>query len=159
MKKSTIVITSLISVLLIVVCTIASTYSVIINVVEKEGITEIINEITVRDLFVNDEGNFNNTYYDVKRELDITDEEANILINSESMNTSLKSILNSIVDYNLYNDVTARKSSDEIYNLIVSSINETPDISDELRNKVINKSNYYKQDITTFIYDIEVKLN
>lgn len=159
MKKSTIVITSLISVLLIVICTIASTYSVIINVVEKEGITEIINEITLRDLFTTDEGNFNNTYYDVKRELNITDDEANILINSESMNNSLKNILNSIVDYNLYNDITAKKSSSEIHNIIVKSINETPNISDELKKKVINKSNYYKQDITDFIYNIEVKLN
>lgn len=158
MKKSVIIITSLISVALIVICTIASTYSVIINVVEKDGLTEIINEITIKDLFITDQGNFNSTYYNVKRELNITDNEAELLMTSLPLNKALKNILNSIVEYKLHNNTTARKSNEEIYNLIVTSINETINIDDDLKNKVITKSNYYKQDISDFIYNIDVKL-
>ena len=36
------------------------------------------------------------------------------------------------------------------------SINEDNNINTNLKNKVINKSNYYKQDISNFIYDLEV---
>ena len=42
-----------ISVLLVGLYTVASTYSVIINVVEKDGVAEIVNEINIKELNCN----------------------------------------------------------------------------------------------------------
>ena len=86
MKKITSITIIIISILLVGLYTVASTYSVIINVVEKDGIAEIVNEITIRDLLINDDGTYNKTYYDVKNELDLTEEEANVLIESPALN-------------------------------------------------------------------------
>ena len=78
----------------------------------------------------------------------------NILMSSKELNNNLQIVLNSVVNYKLNNK--PKLSNDEIYNLIVMSINEDNKINDTLKNKVINKSNYYKQDISNFIYDLEV---
>ena len=78
----------------------------------------------------------------------------NILMSSKELNNNLQIVLNSVVNYKLNNK--PKLSNDEIYNLIVMSINEDNNINNTLKNKVINKSNYYKQDISNFIYDLEV---
>jgi len=156
-KKYTMLAIFLIGVLT-VVYTLASTYAVIINVTDENGINEIVNVITLRDLVTDDNGKYNEYYYDVKNELGISDYEANLLINSDKLNENLQIVLNSIVDYKLENNVNARLGNDEIYNLIVEGVNATPSLNDELRTKVINKSNIYKQDISDFLYDIEVSL-
>ena len=154
MKKWTILLISILSILLAIICTIAGTYAVVINVVSEEGIDKIVNEINIKDLLTNDDGTYNSTYYTVKNELNVNEDDMNILMSSKELNNNLQIVLNSVVNYKLNNK--PKLSNDEIYNLIVMSINEDNNINNTLKNKVINKSNYYKQDISDFIYDLEV---
>ena len=158
MKKNNIFIISIIVVILVSLCTIAGTYAVIINVTNENGVDKIINNINIRDLLTNDNGTYNNTYYQVKGELNITEEEMNKLMESEPLNSKLKLVLDSIVKYKLRNDKTARYSNDELYSMIEEGTNNTPNIDEELKNKVITTSDKYKQDISDFLYDIEVSL-
>ncbi len=154
MKKWNILLISILSILLMLICTIAGTYAVVINVSSEEGIDKIVNEITIKDLLTNDDGMYNNTYYTVKNELDVNEEDMNILMSSKELNSNLQVVLSSVVNYKLHNK--NKLSNNEIYDLIVMSINEDNNINTNLKNKVINKSNYYKQDISDFIYDLEV---
>ena len=94
----------------------------------------------------------------MKGELNVTEEEINKLMESEPLNNKLKLVLDSIVKYKLRNDKTARYSNDELYNMIEEGTNNTTNIDEELKNKVINTSNKYKQDISDFLYNIEVSL-
>ena len=149
---------SFIIVILIALCTIAGTYAVVINVTNENGVDKITNNINIRDLLTNDNGTYNSTYYQVKNELNITEEEMNMLMNSEPLNNKLKLVLESIVKYRLRNKEEARYSNEEIYNMIVEGINSTSNISEELKNKVIISSDRHKQDISDFLYDIEVSL-
>lgn len=158
MKKVTTFTIIIISILLVGLYTVASTYSVIINAIEKDGLTEIVNEITIRDLLINDNGTYNDTYYNVKNELEVTEEEANLLMESIPLNNSLQTVLNSIVEYKVHNNLDAKLSSDEIYNLITEAILNTNNIDDELKSRVINKSSIYRNDISNYMYDIEVSL-
>lgn len=158
MKKVTTFTIIIISILIVGLYTVASTYSVIINVIEKDGLTEIINEITIRDLLINDNGTYNDTYYTVKNELEVTEEEANILMESVPLNDSLQIVLKSIVEYKVHDNLDAKLSSDEIYDLITAAILNTNNITDELKSRVINKSSIYRNDISDYMYDIEVSL-
>ena len=158
MKKSNVILISFIIVILIALCTIAGTYAVVINVTSENGVDEITNNINIRDLLTNDNGTYNSTYYQVKNELNITEEEMNMLMNSEPLNNKLKLVLESIVKYRIRNKEEARYSNEEIYNMIVEGINSTSNISEELKNKVIISSDRHKQDISDFLYDIEVSL-
>ena len=158
MKRITSIIIIVISILLVGLYTVTSTYSVIINVIEKDGITEIVNKITVRDLLINDDGTYNQTYYDLKNELNINEKEANILIDSSSINEALQTVLESIVEFKVHNNYDAKLSNDALYNLISNSIINTKNISDELKSRIINKASIYKQDISDYVYDIEVSL-
>ena len=158
MKKGITIIVIALSILLVALYTVTSTYSVIIDVIEKDGTTEIINEITVRDLLVNEDGSYNNTYYDIKRELELTEEEANILMNSTPINNAFKTVLESIVDYKVHNNIDAKLSNETLYNMITESVLNTNDINDETKSKVINKASIYRQDISDYIYDIEVSV-
>jgi len=157
-KRTTTTIIIVIAIVLTLAYTITSTYSVIINVTEKDGVTEIVNQINIRDLFTNDDGTYNNTYYTVKNELNVTEEEANQLMDSTSLNENFQTILNLIVDYKLHDNQSAKLTNEQIYDLILDGINNTPDLSDEVRNKVIDKSSKYIQDVSDFVYDIEVSL-
>ena len=156
-KKTTMLVVFLVGVLA-VIYTLASTYAVIIEVKEEDGRKEIINKITLRDLVTDENGQYNSYYYNIKRELDITDTEAILLMSSKKLNENLQIVLESIVDYKLNNNNGARLSSDELYNLILDGINNTGNLSEELKNKVINKSDFYKMDISEFLYDIDVTL-
>ncbi len=158
MKKSKGIIISVLIILLVFVSTIAATYSVIINVVSNNGINEIVNVITIRDLMTDNDGEYNNTYYNVKNELGISDSEAEVLMESDELNKSLQVVLNSIVTYKVDNDENAKMSDAELYNLIVDSVNRDNTISDELKDKVKNKSNIYIRDVSDFMYDIEVSV-
>lgn len=149
---------SVIIVILTVLCTSMGTYAVIINVVNDNGKDKIINNISIRDLLTNDNGTYNNTYYQVKDELKASEEEMNILINSEVLNNKLKLILDSIVEYKLRNNKEARYSNDEIYNMIIDGINNIASIDEGLKNRVIISSDRYREDISDFLYDIEVSL-
>lgn len=158
MKRITTIIVIVLSILLVGLYTVTSTYSVIIDVIENDGITEIVNKITIRDLLINETGTYNTMYYDVKKELELTEEEANILMNSETLNESLQVVLESIVEYKVHNNVDAKLSDDQIYNLIADSILNTENISDDVKSRIINKSSIYRQDISDYVYDIEVSL-
>lgn len=158
MKKSNVILISFIVIILIFLCTTAGTYAVVINVTNENGVDKITNNINIRDLLTNDNGTYNSTYYQVKNELYVTEEEMNMLMNSEPLNNKLKLVLDSIVKYRLRNKEEARYSNEEIYNMIVDGVNETPNITDELKSKVITTSSNYKQDISDFLYDIEVYL-
>lgn len=158
MKKITSITIIIISILLVGLYTVASTYSVIINVVEKDGIAEIVNEITIRDLLINDDGTYNKTYYDVKNELDLTEEEANVLIESPALNDALQVVLESIVEYKVHDNISAKLSNDALYDLISDAVLNTDNLSDEIKSRVINKTSKYKMDISDYVYDIEVSI-
>lgn len=158
MIKNKGIIISILIILIVFISMIAATYSVIINVASNNGINEIVNEITVRDLMIDNNGEYNNTYYEVKRELNITLEEANVLINSKELDKQLQVVLKSIVSYKVDGDINSKLSDDEIYNLIVEGVNKDSNISSSLRNKVINKSQIYIRDVSNFLYDIDVNI-
>lgn len=158
MKKGLTITVITLSILLVGLYTVTSTYSVIIEVIEKDGITEIVNDITVKDLLINDDGSYNNTYYTVKNELKVTEEEANILMESPSINEALQTVLESIVEYKVHNNIDAKLSNDEIYNLITNAVLNTDNISDDLKSRVINKVSTYRKDVSDYIYDIEVSI-
>lgn len=150
------IIISILIVLLISISTIMGTYAVIINVVSEEGVDKIVNTINIKDLLTNDKGIYNNTYYEVKEELNITDIEMNILMDSKYLNNSLQIILNNVVNYKLRG--ASKLTNDNIYNMIKDDINSDTTINNELKNKVINKSNIYKEDISDYIYDLNINL-
>ena len=149
-------IVALLVVLLTITYTLIGTYAVIINVKTKDGINEIVGKIEIKDLLTNDDGNFNNTYYTVKNTLNVDEEEMKTLMTSSILNEKLQVVLNSIVEYKINNNQDAILSNSEIYNLIVTGVEEDTSINTTLKDKVIKNSNNYIQDISTFLYDIEV---
>lgn len=149
-------IVAILVVLLTITYTLIGTYAVIINVKTKDGINEIVGKIEIKDLLTNDDGNFNNTYYTVKNTLNVDEEEMNTLMTSSILNEKLQVVLNSIVEYKINNNQDAILSNSEIYNLIVTGAEEDTSINTTLKDKVIKNSNNYIQDISTFLYDIEV---
>ena len=144
------------SVLLVLVYMAAGTYAVVVDVVKNNGINEIVSEITVRDLVTSEDGKYNEYYYDVVRELNVTEDEADLLIDSPAINRELQDVLKNIVDYKVSGG--RKYTNDQLYNKIVTGVNETPNISEELKNKVITKSQRYINDIFKYVYDIEVNI-
>lgn len=132
------------------------TYAVIINVVSDNGVDRIVNTITISDLLNDDNGNYNNTYYDVKNELNVSDDDMDILMNSSYLNDSLKIVLDNVVSYKLREG--NKLSNDYIYDMIVNDVNSDDSIYDELKNKVIDKGSIYRDDISDYVYDIDVNL-
>ena len=115
MKK---IVVSILLVLLVGVSTIMGTYAVIINVVSDNGVDKIVNVINIKDLLSDDNGNYNGTYYDVRNELNISDNDMDILMNSSYLNDSLKIVLDNVVSYKLRGGT--KLSNDDIYNMIVN---------------------------------------
>ena len=158
MKKTTTIIVLVVSILLVGLYTVTSTYSVIIEVIEKDGITEIVNKINIRDVLTNDNGTFNSTYYEIKNELNISDREADILLDSEPLNNALQTVLESIVEYKVHNNMDAKLSDTALYDLISNAVINTNNISDDLKSRIINKSKKYIKDVSKYIYDIDVSV-
>lgn len=158
MKKNILTMTIFLSIVLVVVYTLTSTYAVIINVISKDGLNEIVNTVTIRDLLTDDLGNYNNTYYEVVNELNITKTETEQLMISKNLNETLKTILQTLVDYKVDNNQSAKLSNQELYNLIVQATRTDETITSKLKDKVINKTNQYIQDISDFIYDLDVSV-
>ena len=156
MKKTKGIFISILIILLVFVSTVAATYSVVINVVSNNGINEIVGVITIRDLMTDSEGKYNDTYYNVKRELSISDDEGKILMDSDSLNRELQVVINSIVEYKVDKKMDSKLSNDEVYNLIVEGVNNDQDISDELKKRIKEKSQIFINDISGFLYDIDV---
>ena len=155
-KKITTITIIIISILLVSLYVISSTYSLIIDVIDNEGTTEIINEITIKDLVTDESGSYNTLYYDILRELDINDKEANILMESIPLNKTLNTILDNVVNYRFHNK--NKLTNDELYNLIVSSVNSDDNIDVSIKNKVIIKSSEYLNDISNYLYDIKTNM-
>lgn len=153
MKK---IFVSVLLVLLVGVSTIMGTYAVIINVVSDNGVDKIVDVINIKDLLSDDNGNYNSTYYDVRNELNISDSEMDVLINSSYLNDSLKIVLDNVVSYKLRGGT--KLCNDDIYNMIVNDVNNDDSINNILKNKVIDKSNVYRSDISDYIYDLDVNL-
>lgn len=156
MKRKVVVV--ILFILLVGLCTIAGTYSVIIDVMDNDGKKEIVNEINARDIFTDINGKYNNLYYDVKRELNVNEEEANILMDSTYVNDKLQIVLQSIVDYKLDNNIKAKLSNDEIYNMIEEAVTNTEGLAKETKIRIINKSNNYKNDISNYLYDFDINI-
>ena len=156
MKKTKGIFISILIILLVFVSTVAATYSVVINVVSNNGINEIVGVITIRDLMTDSEGKYNDTYYNVKRELSISDDEGKILMDSDSLNRELQVVINSIVEYKVDKKMDSKLSNDEVYNLIVEGVNNDQDISDGIKKRIKEKSQIYINDISDFLYDIDV---
>ena len=89
-KNNSTILVILIAISLIIIYTLTSTYAIIINVKEENGIQEIVNIITLRDLLTNENGTYNNTYYDVIKEVPLTEEEANLIMDSNKLNENLQ---------------------------------------------------------------------
>lgn len=156
MKRKVIV--TILMILLVCLCTIAGTYSVIIEVTDTNGKNEIVNTIRTRDIFTDSYGNYNELYYDAKRELNVTEEEANILMDSSYVNDKLQIVLQSIVDYKVDHNTNAKLSNDEIYNMIEEAVNKTEGLTEEVKTRIINKSNTYKNDISNYLYDFDINI-
>lgn len=154
MKKSLVIIGCILTSLLVIVGTLATTYAVYIDVTSKDGVNEVVNKVTTRDLLTNDNGSFNNTYYIVKNEIGASDNEMNILMDSSSINTNLQGVIRSIVNYSLNGGT--RISNDKLYDLILDGVNNT-DIDSSLRERVINSSKKYINDVSDFLYSTPVR--
>lgn len=154
MKKNFVII---LLVLLVSLLTITATYAVIIEVTDNEGMKEIVNEITVRDIFTDANGNYNDLYYDVKKEINVTNEEAEILMDSPKLNENLQIVAKSVVDYKANNITEAKLTNEELLSLLEDGVNNTNNISEETKQRVINKAYVYKEDVSDYVYDIEIK--
>lgn len=152
MKKNLIIISIII---LTITYTIAGTYAVIINVKSEKR----INKITIKDLLINENNEYNETYYNVVNTLDITKEEMNILINSKELDKKLQIILNKIVDYKVNKNINSHLTNDEIYNMIKDATESDNIVPYYLKRKVLENSKKYSSDINKFLYDLEVSVN
>ena len=155
-KKITTITILITSIILVSLLVISSTYSLIIDVTNKNGTTEMVNNITIKDLVTDNNGNYNSAYYDSLRELNITDKEADILMESLPLNQTLNTILNSIIDYKFHNK--EKLTNNEIYDMIISAINNDDLIYDDLKNRVIINSRKYIGDLSDYLYDIDFSL-
>ncbi len=156
MTKKVMTISALVmSILLVSILLISSTYAVIINVIKNEE-EEIISKLTIRDVLVDNEGNYNNLYYDIKRELGISYEEGETLIESVPLNNALETIAKDVVNYKLHHH--KRMSNNDLYNLIVTNINLDTRIDVSVKERVINKTQIYINDIADYIYNFDINL-
>ena len=152
-KKITTITILTLSIILVSLYVVTSTYSLIIEVIDKDGNSEIINDITIRDLLTNDDGTYNETYYDVFNELAITPNEADILMDSIPLNEALNTIVNNLIDYKF--NGKERFSNNELYNLIVLSTMSDDTIDTNLKDIVISKTNTYIDDIADYLYGLK----
>ena len=136
LKKITTITIIIMSILLVSLYVISSTYSLIIDVTGKDN-------ITLKDLLIDREGVYNQTYYNVLHELAIDEKEANILMESIPLNEALNTIYNK-----------EKITNGELYNLIVTALNSDNNIKIYLKNKVINKSSEYLDEISIYLNNI-----
>lgn len=154
MKKVTIISILVVSILLVSLYVISSTYSVIVNVISRDGEDDIIEKLTIRDILTDNNGNYNSLYYDVKNELAISYEEGEVLIESVLLNNVLETLVRSVVDYKLHHK--EKMSNSDIYELIVSNVRNDNNINNSVKEKVINKTEEYINDIAKYIYDFDI---
>ena len=135
-KKITTISILILSIILVSTYVVKSTYSIFDNLLESENET-----ITLVDIFKEENGEYNEIYYVIKRELNLTYEEFNTLITSISLNNALEIILK---DNNKLN-------KNDFYNLIVDSLMEDTNISISVKEKIINRLGIYLNDIIYYL--------
>lgn len=145
-------------IILVILLTITATYSVIIEATDNEGIKEIVNEVSIKDIFTDTNGSYNELYYDVKREINITDEEAELLMNSKKLNDNLQIVAKSVVDYKSNSLTEAKLTNEELLSLLEDGINNTIGISEVTKQRIINKAYMYKNDVSKYVYDIDIRV-
>ncbi len=151
MKKKIFTIMMLVfSIIFVSFLLIRATYSLIINVTDNN---EIIGVITIRELITDDNGIYKREYYNVMSELDADNSEMDTLINSVELNKLLNKLLINVVGYRL--DNKNKYSNDELYDLIITAINDDKAIKNELKDIIILKIKIYIQDIADYLYDIK----
>lgn len=151
-KRITLITLLLLTIVTTLLLLASTTYSVIIDVTDKEN--KIISNINIKDLVTNEDGTYNNRFYDILYELEISIDEANIIIDSVPLNKALDILLNSINEYQKYNK--NKLTNNEIYNIIVSTINEDDNINTILKNKLIKELKKHIDDISTYLYNIKL---
>lgn len=156
MKRTTMFIVIVLSIFLVCLYTITSTYSVIVGVVDKDGSLEIVDDVLIKNFLIDENGDYNQLYYDLKSELYASDEEANLLMNSNSLNELLRDVLKSVVDYRVNENLDAKYTDEKLYSLISKAVVEDKELSDDLKSRVINKVSKYRNDISNYIYNIDI---
>lgn len=154
MKKVTIISVLIISMLLVSLYVISSTYSVIVNVISRDGEDDIIEKLTIRDILTDNDGNYNSLYYDIKQEVGISYEEGEVLIESVLLNNAFSTLVRNVVDYKLHN--REKMGNSDIYDLIVNNVRSDNNISNSVKEKVINKTGEYINDIVNYVYDFDI---
>ena len=155
MKKSLVILGCVLVSFLVIVGTLATTYAVYIDVTSRDGVNEILNRVTARDLLTNDNGEYNSTYYIVRDEIEASDKEMDILMDSSSINTNLQGVIKSVVNYRLNNG--SRIDNDKLYELILDGVNNTS-IDGSLRERVISSSKVHIRDVSDFLYSTPVRV-
>ena len=148
-KKITIITLLILLIIVVFLCVISTTYSVITNVINGENNIDI----TIRDLVTDNDGTFNSIYYVSMSKLDITTDEANIIMDSIPLNKTLNVLINNVFDYSMHNK--KKLSNDEIYNLIVDGIYEDDNINMALRDRLIVNVDKHINDIYEYLYTIK----
>ena len=155
-KKVGVISVLVLSIILVILFIVRTTYSLIIEVTNNNGNREILNNIDILDIVTDDDGIYNSYYYDALRELDINNEEANIIINSKDLNELLDTVISDVVEYRLNHK--RHLTDNEIYILISNAVNNDQTINNELKNKILLNTKKYLSDITKYIYDIKTSL-
>ena len=150
MRNRTLIILFLITCILLTITLLVKTTHSLITDITNEN----INNITLHDLVIDREGVYKEEFDNVVNELSITYDEANILMNSKELNNLLTEILNNSYDYHYANK--PKLTNRYIYNKIVASVNHDINIDNELKNKVITKSEEFINDITNYLYNLEI---
>lgn len=156
-KRLIVICTLILSIIAVLSFIIHTTYSLVINTENVFDINKLPKMITIQDLIKDDNGIYKKEYYDVIKELDIDTSDANILIDSKYLNDALNKVLINVLNYRINNK--KRLSARDISKLITDAINNDKTINNELKEKVITKTNQYIYDITDFIYDIDLENN
>lgn len=148
-KRITLITLLLLTIVTTLLLLASTTYSVIIDVTDKEN--KIINNITIKDLVTNEDGTYNNEFYNALYELELSIDEANIIIDSVPLNKALDILLNSVNKYQIYHK--NKLTNDEIYNIVINAINEDNNINTTLKNKLIEKLKEYIGNISNYLYN------
>ncbi len=150
-KKITVITVLILSIIFISTLVVTSTYAVIVNVTESDNV-ETTNDIIIRDLLTNDNDEFNSIYYIVKSTLNLTKEEMDTVMESLPLNIVLERVINNVTSNKLHG--TVKYTNNELYDMLVTALNEDNNINEHIRMKIIDKSRGYIQEISDYLYNI-----
>ena len=125
---------------LVLFAVVFSTSSMIKAMSNNNKVEQVVSKITLKDLLTDQNGMYKTNYYNIINELGITEEEANTIMDSLSLNKLLDKI---ITNDNL--------SNGELYDLIVEAISNDNQINKILRKKLLLKSSEYLEEIREYL--------